>query len=299
MLRRFGDGILILLVLVVAIGWFLIQSASRESEGDVRFRGRFMPYFSTQPAPPVANKPPPAEPIGPLLPAPSPLDDQSEVEARPAGPWSSGTAFAISSGGLWLTARHVALGCERLGLVNEIDQQLVAAKLIYSSRRADVAILRTQGGPEPLALDLDESDLRLGTTGFHIGYPQGKPGEVVSQLIGRELMITSGAWRGRENTLAWAEVTRSRGLRGTLGGLSGGPAFDSAGRVIGITIAESLRRGRVVTTSADSVIDALQDAGLRPIGQPIGTITTQTLGDEASQLRRSVRIVQVVCLPPE
>ena len=180
-----------------------------------------------------------------------------------------------------------------------MDQQLVAAKLVYTSRRADVAILQTQGGPEPLALDLHETDLRLGTTGFHIGYPQGKPGEVVSQLIGRELMITRGAWRGRENTLAWAEVTRTRGLRGTLGGLSGGPAFDAQGQVVGITIAESLRRGRVITTSSDPIIDALRDAGLQPTGRPTEPISIRTVQKDATQLRQAVRIVQVVCLPAE
>jgi serine protease Do len=122
---------------------------------------------------------------------------------------------------------------------------------------------------------------------------------VVSRLIGRELMITEGAWRGRENTLAWAEVSRSKGLRGTLGGLSGGPAFDSKGNVIGITIAESLRRGRIITTSSDSIVQALKDARLSPKGDAIAPLRSDDIARVANRVRRDLKVVQIVCLPPE
>ena len=291
MLRRFGDGILILLVLIMGAAWLLGRINDRS---DPRLPSKPAETFVVPPSASIEE-----EETGPLLPAPSPLDDRSLVEAQRAGPWSSGTGFAIGDDGVWLTARHVALGCERLGVVNGQDQELVAASLVYVSKRADVAILKTQGGPEPLALDLNEADLQLGATGFHIGFPQGQPGEVVSRLIGRELMITEGAWRGRENTLAWAEVSRSKGLRGTLGGLSGGPAFDARGNVIGITIAESLRRGRVITTSSDSVIQALKEARLNPKGEAITPPQTNDITRVANRVRRDLKVIQVVCLPPE
>jgi len=291
MLRRFGDGILILLVLIMGAAWLLGRVNDRS---DSRLPSKPAETFVAPPSDSIVE-----EEKGPLLPAPSPLDDQSMVEAQRAGPWSSGTGFAIGDDGVWLTARHVALGCERLGLVNGQDQELVAASLVYVSKRADVAILKTQGGPEPLALDLNEADLQLGATGFHIGFPQGQPGEVVSRLIGRELMITEGAWRGRENTLAWAEVSRSKGLRGTLGGLSGGPAFDARGNVVGITIAESLRRGRVITTSSDSVIQALKEARLSPKGEALATLQTNDIARVANRVRRDLKVIQVVCLPPK
>jgi S1-C subfamily serine protease len=289
MFRRFGDGILILLVLLMGAAW-LFGRANDRLDG----------ALPSKPADGfVEPEPEGKEEDGPLLPAPGPYDDQSVVEAERAGPWSSGTGFAIGDNGIWLTARHVALGCERLGVVNGRDQQLVAASLVYVSKRADVAILKTRGGPEPLALDLNEADLQLGATGFHIGFPQGQPGEVVSRLIGRELMITEGAWRGRENTLAWAEVSRSRGLRGSLGGLSGGPAFDARGNVIGITIAESLRRGRVITTSSDSIVQALKDVRLSPNGAAIAPLQPKDIGRVANRVRRDLKVIQVVCLPPD
>lgn len=291
MLRRFGDGILILLVLALGAFWLLGRVQDR---GQDALPKRSAETFVVPDAGLEAE-----QEVGPVLPAPSPYDDQSMVEAQRAGPWSSGTGFAIGDDGVWLTARHVALGCERLGVVNGQDQELVAASLAFVSRRADVAILKTSGGPEPLALDLNESDLQIGATGYHIGFPQGQPGEVVSRLIGRELMITEGAWRGRENTLAWAEVSRSKGLRGTLGGLSGGPAFDSKGNVIGITIAESLRRGRVITTSSDSIIQALKEVRLTPKGTAIAPLRPDDLSRTANRVRRDLKVIQVVCLPSE
>jgi S1-C subfamily serine protease len=155
MLRRFGDGILILLVLIGAAAWMFGRVQDR---AELQLPSRPADTFIV----PEAETTNEEEQKGPLLPAPSPYDDQSMVEAQRAGPWSSGTGFAIGDNGTWLTARHVALGCERLGVVNSQDQELVAASLAYVSKRADVAILRTQGGPEPLALDLDENDLQIG-----------------------------------------------------------------------------------------------------------------------------------------
>ena len=233
---------------------------------------------------------------GRLLPAPSPFDDQSRVEADRAKNWSSGTGFAITDSGLWLTAKHVATGCDRLGILNEDGRVAVKARPVYIADNADVAIFQTQGGPPALALDLDESDIKLGSQGFHVGYPQGKPGEVTSRLIGRELMVTEGAWRGKEDTLAWAETGRTRGLDGSLGGLSGGPAFDSRGNVVGITIAESPRRGRIITTAAASIESALATARVAPDGRPEAGMSRADFSEEAKRLRASLKVVQVICL---
>ncbi len=233
---------------------------------------------------------------GPILPAPSPFDDQAIVESEVSKNWTTGTGFAIAGSSYWLTAKHVARGCDRLGVVNENGGIAVKARVVYIAENADVAILQTDGGPKPLALDLDESDLKLGSSGFHIGYPQAKPGEVRSQLIGRELMTTKGAWRGKENTLAWAETERSKGLVGSLGGLSGGPAFDARGNVVGITIAESLRRGRIITTDATSIVSALSNAGITPDGTPDRPLNAANFASQSNRLRASLKVIQVICM---
>lgn len=292
MFKKLVQGIVNLLFVLI-VGLSILQAF----DGDEA--------FSPQMPPRVENEtfeaqdglaPSRADERGATLPGPSPFDDRSQVEAEDAKNWSSGTGFAITSNGIWLTAKHVARGCDRLGIVNDDGRVAVKARPIYISPIADVAIFQTQGGPPPLALDLVENDIKLGARGFHVGYPQGKPGEVTSRLIGRELMLTQGAWRGKEDTLAWAETGRSEGLRGSLGGLSGGPAFDSAGNVIGITIAESPRRGRIITTSAASVAAALSVAGVTPEGTPISVPTGQNLTKTARRLRADLKVVQVICL---
>jgi serine protease Do len=297
MLRKLGDGILTILVIMMVIGGILGNLGSDEP----RLDEAMPPLEETAPAPrgfgeEASSDPAAQQESGRTLPAPSDFDPRSLVEASPARNWSSGTAFAIGSGGLWMTAKHVANGCDRLGIMNENGRVAVKAQPIYFSDNADVALFRTEGGPQALALDLDETDLKLGSKAFHVGYPQGKPGEVTSRLIGRELMITEGAWEGKEQTLSWAETGRSAGLNGSLGGLSGGPAFDSRGNVIGITIAESPRRGRIVTTSSASLIKALRDTGISPRGTPQGNLAAGGYSAAGNRLRESLKVVQVICL---
>ena len=94
------------------------------------------------------------------------------------------------------------------------------------------------------------------------------------------------------------EVGRSEGLKGTLGGLSGAPALDTHGRVIGVTIAEAPRRGRIYTTAPETVQRLIDEAGAPlPAAQASGALLTpQNYGQVAQTLRRDLRVAQVVCL---
>ena len=97
--------------------------------------------------------------------------------------------------------------------------------------------------------------------------------------------------------LVWAETGRTEGLNGTLGGLSGAPALDDRGRVVGVTIAESPRRGRIYTTAPEVVTEALKDSGRRPdvaaTGEPITPGNYFIVSDD---LRRELQVAQVLCL---
>jgi serine protease Do len=75
---------------------------------------------------------------------------------------------------------------------------------------------------------------------------------VSSRLLGRETLQVRGRGKHDEPVLAWAEVGRTEGLEGTLAGLSGAPALDRQGQVLGVTIAEAPRRGRIYTTSPET-----------------------------------------------
>ena len=237
--------------------------------------------------------PPPDEAEGALLGPISAFDPTVMVETPPNFQPSMGTAFAISSQGRWLTARHVVEGCNRPALI--VGGGRAVAADVRLAPRADVALLITDGGPTALPLAV-RAPLRIGQRAFHPGFPQGKVGEVATRLLGRETLKVLGRGERDEPVLAWAEVGRTDGLKGTLSGLSGAPALDRQGRVVGVTIAEAPRRGRIYTTAPDTLGPVLRGtvrAGEQAMGEPV---TIDNYYRVADRLRRDLRVAQVVCL---
>lgn len=243
-------------------------------------------------APPAAAVP--ADAVeGALLGPITPFDAAATVEAPDAFRPSSGTAFSIAGRGRWVTARHVVEGCRKPALV--IGGGRAVAADVRLASRADVALLITDGGPPALPVAA-EAPLRKGQRAFHPGFPQGAPGEVTTRLLGRETLKVFGRGAHEEPVLAWAEVGRTDGLVGALSGLSGAPALDGQGRVLGVTIAEAPRRGRIYTTAPESFGPAIrgeQGPDEAAQGQPM---TVETYGQGSDALRRDLRVAQVVCL---
>ena len=250
---------------------------------------------------------PDAPQTGSYLPPPSQYDPAVLVEV---GPISSGmgSAFAISPDGWWLTARHVVDGCQAVGL---IVSRGAAVRVIDVKRAqfADIALLRTENAnveqaedAEPrraLSLDTSERRFQIGQRAFHVGFPQGRPGEAYSRLIGRETLIARGRYDLEEPVLAWAELGRTSGLRGSLAGISGGPALASNGQVIGITVAESARRGRIYTASPSSILRLLRVEQVEATGTPGERLTPDNYGQASDDLRRTLAVAQVVCVAPQ
>ncbi|QTC90667.1 S1 family peptidase [Brevundimonas goettingensis] len=243
-------------------------------------------------APPAPT--PPDEAEGALLGPITPFDPAVTVEA-PDGPFqpSAGTAFSIAADGRWITARHVVDGCRKPALV--VGGGRAVAADLRLARGADVALLITDGGPPGLPV-LTRPQLKHGQRAFHPGFPQGRVGEVSSRLLGRETLKGHGRGAHDEPVLAWAEVGRTEGLEGTLAGLSGAPALDRQGRVLGVTIAEAPRRGRIYTTSPETFAPTIRGqsgAEQAPLSEPI---TVDNYGRVSDTLRRDLRVAQVVCL---
>lgn len=224
----------------------------------------------------------------------SPFDDKIIVQAPGEAAPASGTAFSIADGGVWLTARHVVEGCAQVALLVAPGQG-VAAK-VRIDPASEAAILTTEGGAPALPLGLDVP-LRRGDRAFHPGFPQGAAGEVTSRLLGRETLVIQGRGARSEPVLVWAEVGRTDTLTGGLSGLSGAPALDAAGRVIGVTIAEAPRRGRIYTTAPETVRLALASSAVQPASFAVGEpVTTENYGRVADSLRRELRVAQVTCV---
>lgn len=246
-----------------------------------------------------ADAPPPPPPVPgeagvPLGPS-SPFDPSVVVEVPGMQKPGSGTAFSVADTGVWLTARHVVDGCAQTALVVAEGRGVAATVTIDPSGEA--AVLTTEGGAPALPLLAAGQGLKRGDLGYHPGFPQGRPGEAVSRLLGRENLVVRGRGARTEPVLVWAEVGRTDSLKGTLAGLSGAPTLDSAGRVTGVTVAEAPRRGRIYTTTPETVLKALQTARRRPATLATGEqINVDNYGRVADGLRRDLRVAQVVCL---
>lgn len=235
----------------------------------------------------ISAPPPPTPELGPLLPSESPRDNQiiTEIDIPRSG---TGTAFAIDSAGTWLTARHVVDSCSEVAL--KIGTNRIISAQYDVSENNDLAILKTSWTRTPLPNDVFERR-QVGEAGYFIGFPQGRPGEVVGSLISRSRMLVRGRYTAEESVLAWAEVGRTSGLRGSLGGLSGAPVLDKDGEIIGLITAENPRRGRIYSVAPRALRPFFLDTTGR--AEPIDQLT---YGLQADRLRRDRRIAQVLCL---
>lgn len=228
--------------------------------------------------------------LGPL----APFDPAFVVDAPDrAVEVSAGTAFSIAGEGRWVTARHVVENCRRPALKVGENRAVAAAKRL--ALYADIAVLVTDQGPPALPVHLVNA-LEIGQLAFHPGFPQGRAGEVSSRLLGYDRLKMRGRGVGTERVLAWAEVGRTEGLDGTLAGLSGAPALDEFGRVVGVTIAAAPRRGRIYTTAPMAFSLAIQGQAGQAVGRPASSVTVENYGQVADDLRRDLSVAQVVCL---
>lgn len=235
----------------------------------------------------VIADPPVSPELGPMLPSDSPRDEIVLVDVAPRES-GSGTAFAINDDGMWLTARHVVDSCDTIGLRVGIGRLVpVTSQVIQNS---DLAVLRSDWNRRPLPADL-ENQRQVGEIGYFFGFPQGQAGEVVGSLIARNRMKVRGRYTSDEAVLAWSELGRSRGLSGSLGGMSGAPVLDQDGEIIGVVSAESPRRGRIYTVAPRYLSGIITDPGT-------GTepLSLETYGVAADKLRRDRRVAQVICL---
>lgn len=243
-----------------------------------------------------ANAPPPAPDsgatAGAALAPPSRFDEQVLIQA--ASPRDGvGTAFAISEEGFWLTARHVVDGCKNVGLFVRTGEYVRAEEVVIDDT-FDLALIRTKHAPSPVQLNLSD-DLRIGIEGFHVGFPQGKPGEAAAKLQSRSNLVTSGRYKNRESVLTWAELGRTRGLGGSLGGISGGPVYDQDGAVRGVVLAESPRRGRIYSAAPDTIKAFLDAQGIAYSGEQARGFSLRNYGGEADRARRIGQVVKVAC----
>ncbi len=135
-----------------------------------------------------------------------------------------GTAFVIDSGGLLVTAAHVARQAERIA-VEFADGNPIEATVVGYDARRDLALLRiTVRTPLP-ALEVADS------TVVH----EGDPVIVIGTPLGRPRVMTTGVVRGTAQTVpGQAPEIFILFDAAVQPGNSGGPLLNNRGQVIGV-----------------------------------------------------------------
>lgn len=258
------------------------------------------PKIDARPEQPAPLPPLPelsAEGDGVLVP-PSSRDPVIEIadDAKSSRSQYTGTAFSIDNRGLWVTARHVTHGCDQLVLLRP-HRRALKVEAVSEHRRADVAILQTEGGYDafPVNYDIPEYNQQ----GFHFGYPRGEPGDVYSNLIGRRTIKTTGTRNNKEAVLVWAEKIRVPDSYKSLGGISGGPILNESGEVVGIHVAGSVRRGRSFSSLPRTITQLLDqsDVDLKNANKSfdVSQLNAEEFSSLGDQLRSDLSVAQVVC----
>jgi serine protease Do len=299
-MNRLKRALIVFLLAIVVpqlIDRLFVSNDFNFDEGDGR---RPLPAPEDTVPPSLSDAPPPGRVRRPL-PEAAPIDPLISVEAESLKPGeiAFGTSFPIAPGA-WLTARHVANGeCNRVILI--VNGRKVPAQIAYLHPQADLALLKTTNASGP-ALPLATGDVEQNETGYTFGYPKEKLGATKDRLMGRSRMQLSGEINGTGPVLTWAEVVRYPDDLPALSGMSGGPVFDEQGKIVGIMVAASVRRGRIHTVAPEILQATAQsfaptDASAN--AEPVGDVAMQSvsLSDTASTLSKSSRIVPTYCIP--
>ena len=145
------------------------------------------------------------------------LDDRDQ-------PLALGSGFFITRDGVIVTNAHVVGGAAKV-LVRWRGQSGIAIKILNFARKYDLVTIQTTFTSTPAVLLADSDTAAVGQDIIVLGSPQGLEGTVSTGIIGG-LRILAG--------VRYLQITAPISP-----GSSGGPVFNSQGRVIGISTATS------------------------------------------------------------
>jgi len=150
-------------------------------------------------------------------------EPDSAAGSNENSPDSSGTAFAISPDGLYLTNYHVVQGCSELRLNS------VSASFLRFDEPDDLALVKTTFRSPTIAALRESTDGRAGETVIAVGFPY-------AGLLADQANVTTGtisATAGLGNDQRYLQITAP-----VQPGNSGGPLLDMNGLVVGIVAAK-------------------------------------------------------------
>jgi hypothetical protein len=206
----------------------------------------------------------------------------------------TGSAFSLSRKGEWVMARQSVRQCKHVFL--NIGGNLAVPVQIKAIKGIDNYVLGiTDGGAHPLTL-ADPKSIKVGQRGFMPGYPSGEVGEATARLIGQTTFEGSKRFEMPETVMAWAKAGQTRGVKGDLNMLAGGPTLDDNARLIGITLMEKPRRGRIYSSTPLTLNKIAQQTAYQPDMSVHMNITKRNYGIMSDSFRREYQVAQVGCI---
>lgn len=202
-------------------------------------------------------------------------------DAAPREVQGQGSGFIVDPAGYIVTNHHVVEGAKEI-TVSLADGSKHKAQVKGSDEKTDIAVLKIDAGkPLPYVEFGNSDETRIGDWVLAVGNPFGLGGTVTAGIVsarGRD--IQSGPYD--DYLQVDAPINR---------GNSGGPLFDTTGRVVGINTAIFSPSGgnvgigfAIPASIAASVVDQLRSEGriergwLGVLLQPVSTEVAESLG---------------------
>jgi uncharacterized protein len=137
--------------------------------------------------------------------------------------YSSGTGFYVNKKGLMITNNHVVKSCNKI----KVDGSNAVVKLFDTTN--DLALLKVDSSPSSVPDFRAGRGIRLGDGVTVAGYP-------LRSVLGSGLNVVTGtvaSLSGIKNNSSRLQITAP-----VNSGNSGGPLFDSSGRVVGVIVSK-------------------------------------------------------------
>jgi hypothetical protein len=137
--------------------------------------------------------------------------------------YSSGTGFYVNKKGLMITNNHVVKSCNKI----KVDGSSAVVKSFDTTN--DLALLQVESSPSSVPYFSSGKGIRLGDGVTVAGYP-------LRSVLGSGLNVVTGtvaSLSGVKNNSSRLQITAPINS-----GNSGGPLFDSSGRVVGVIVSK-------------------------------------------------------------
>ena len=167
---------------------------------------------------------------------------------RRESPSSLGSGFIISADGYVLTNNHVVDGADQV-FVRLHDRRQLAAEVVGTDQRSDVAVLKIEADNLPVAKIGASKTLKVGEWVLAIGSPFGFDHSVTAGIVSAK-----GRSLPRENYTPFIQTDVAINP-----GNSGGPLFDLEGRVVGVNSQIYSRSGGFMGLSFAIPIEVAMD----------------------------------------